>query len=83
MRVTRDAVYVTDEVFMTGTAAAVTPIIEVEGRRIGNGLPGPLTRRLQDRFFACVRGQDAGHADWLTPVLRLQIEAPGLSHGFA
>jgi len=68
-RVTRDEVYIADEAFFTGTAAEVTPIIEVDRRRIGNGLPGPLTRRLQERFFACVRGQNARHADWLTPVL--------------
>ena len=55
-RVTRDEVYIADEAFFTGTAAEVTPIIEVDRRRIGNGLPGPLTRRLQERFFACVRG---------------------------
>ena len=68
-RVTRDEVYIADEAFFTGTAAEVTPIIEVDRRRIGNGQPGPLTRLLQQRFFACVRGQDTQHADWLTPVL--------------
>ncbi len=68
-RVTRDEVYIADEAFFTGTAAEVTPIIEVDRRRIGAGRPGPLTKRLQERFFACVRGQDARHADWLTPVL--------------
>lgn len=68
-RVTRDEVYIADEAFFTGTAAEVTPIIEVDRRRIGNGQPGPLTRLLQQRFFACVRGQDTQHAHWLTPVL--------------
>ena len=67
-RVTRDEVYIADEAFFTGTAAEVTPIIEVDRRRIGDGRPGPVTRRLQQRFFACVRGQDPRHADWLTPV---------------
>ena len=67
-RITRDEVYVADEAFFTGTAAEVTPIVEVDRRRIGDGRPGPLTRRLQERFFACVRGQDVRHADWLTPV---------------
>ena len=51
----------------TGTAAEVTPIIEVDRRRIGDGQPGPVTRRLLQRFFACVRGHDPCHADWLTP----------------
>ena len=46
--------------------AEITPVIEVDRRRIGNGRPGPLTRQLQQAFFACVRGEDARHADWLT-----------------
>jgi branched-chain amino acid aminotransferase len=57
-----------DELFMTGTAAEVTPVREVDGRRIGSGEPGPVTRRLQDRFFAVVSGKDPAHADWFTPV---------------
>ena len=67
-RVTQDEVYIADEAFFTGTAAEVTPIIEVDRRRIGDGRPGPVTRRPQQRFFACVRGQDPRHADWLTAV---------------
>ena len=67
-RITRDEVYIADEAFFTGTAAEVTPIVEVDRRRIGDGRPGPLTRRLQQRFFACVRGQDRRHSGWLTPV---------------
>ena len=67
-RITRDEVYIADEAFFTGTAAEVTPIVEVDRRRIGDGRPGPLTRRLQQRFFACVRGQDRRHSAWLTPV---------------
>ena len=67
-RVTQDEVYLADEAFFTGTAAEVTPIIEVDRRRIGDGRPGPVTGRLQQRFFACVRGQDPRHADWLTAV---------------
>jgi branched-chain amino acid aminotransferase len=67
-RVTRDELYIADEVFLTGTAAEVTPVVEVDRRRVGDGRRGPVTRRLQERFFACVRGADAHHADWLTPV---------------
>ena len=70
-RVTRDEVYIADEVFFTGTAAEVTPVVEVDRRRIGAltdhcGRPGPITRALQERFFACVAGRDAAHADWLS-----------------
>jgi branched-chain amino acid aminotransferase len=65
-RITRDEVYCADEVFLTGTAAEITPVIEVDRRRIGLGIPGPVTRLLQARYFACVKGEDAAHADWLT-----------------
>ena len=65
---TVDEMWTADELFMTGTAAEVTPVREVDGRRIGSGEPGPVTRRLQDRFFAVVGGKDPAHADWLTAV---------------
>ncbi len=67
-RVTRDDVYCADEAFFTGTAAEVMPIVELDRRRIGQGKPGPITMELQRRFFACVRGEDPSHADWLTPI---------------
>lgn len=67
-RITRDEVYCADEVFLTGTAAEITPVIEVDRRRIGTGKPGPVTRLLQQRYFACVRGEDASHAAWLTAI---------------
>ena len=67
-RITRDEVYIADEAFFTGTAAEVTPIVEVDRRRIGDGRPGPLTRMLQEKFFACVRGADPARLGWLTPV---------------
>jgi branched-chain amino acid aminotransferase len=70
-RLTRDEVYCADEVFLTGTAAEVTPVVEVDRRRIGNGTPGPVTRLLQQRYFACVGGELADEGDkrrnWLTP----------------
>lgn len=67
-RITRDEVYCADEVFLTGTAAEITPVIEVDRRRIGTGKPGPVTRLLQQRYFACVRGEDPSHAAWLTAI---------------
>lgn len=67
-RITRDEVYCADEVFLTGTAAEVTPVIEVDRRTIGTGTPGPVTRLLQQRYFACVRGEMPSHADWLSAV---------------
>lgn len=67
-RITRDEVYCADEVFLTGTAAEITPVIEVDRRRIGTGKPGPVTRLLQQRYFACVRCEDPSHAAWLTAI---------------
>lgn len=67
-RFTRDAMYVAEEAFVTGTAAEVTPIREIDGRRIGTGKPGPITTALQQAFFSIVRGEDSAHAGWLTPV---------------
>ncbi len=67
-RITRDEVYVADEAFFCGTAAEVTPIRELDGRRIGSGSRGPLTERLQQRYFDVVHGRDAAHRDWLSYV---------------
>lgn len=63
---TRDEVYIADEAFFTGTAAEVTPIREVDGRMIGNGKPGPVTKKLQSQFFKIVKGQTVAHRPWLT-----------------
>lgn len=65
-RITRDDVYCADEVFLTGTAAEITPVVDVDARRIGSGQPGPVTRALQATYFACVQGQSASHGNWLT-----------------
>ncbi len=65
-RITRDEVYVADEMFFTGTAAEVTPIREVDGRTIGCGSRGPITKALQDAYFDVVHGRSADHHDWLT-----------------
>lgn len=67
-RFTRDEMYIADEVFVTGTAAELTPVREIDNRRIGSGKPGPMTAALQKRFFAIVRGEDLSHESWLTRV---------------
>jgi branched-chain amino acid aminotransferase len=66
-RFTRDTMYLADELFMTGTAAEVTPVREVDNRRIGKGEPGPVTKRIQDVFFRAVRGEEPRYREWLTP----------------
>jgi branched-chain amino acid aminotransferase len=65
-RFTRDEMYLAEESFFTGTAVEVTPIRELDGRRIGTGAPGPLTKRLQDLFFAVVRGREERYRRWLS-----------------
>ncbi len=67
-RFTRDALYVAEEVFLTGTAAEVTPIREIDDRQVGTGKRGPITDLLQQSFFDIVKGEDPKYADWLTPV---------------
>lgn len=67
-RFTRDEVYIADEAFMTGTAAEVTPIRELDGRRIGEGKPGPITKQVQEWFVRVTRGRDAKYSGWLSPV---------------
>ena len=71
-RFTRDELYIADEAFFTGTAAEITPIREVDNRKIGAGKPGPVTTALQAAFFDIVQGRDSKHADWLAPVIETQ-----------
>jgi branched-chain amino acid aminotransferase len=63
---TRDTMYLADELFMTGTAAEVTPVREVDNRRIGRGEPGPVTKKLQEMYFRAVRGEEPRYREWLT-----------------
>ncbi|MHB1232367.1 MAG: branched-chain amino acid transaminase [Burkholderiales bacterium] len=65
-RITRDEVYCAEEAFFTGTAAEVTPIRELDNRKIGIGKRGPITTRLQAMFFDCVTGKAPKHQEWLT-----------------
>jgi branched-chain amino acid aminotransferase len=75
-RLTRDDIYIADECFFTGTAAEVTPIRELDGRRIGEGKAGPVTKAIQKAFFDVVTGKDKKHRKWLTPVRCPQPGAP-------
>lgn len=64
----RDLLYLCDEMFMTGTAAEVTPVRSVDGLPVGAGERGPITHRLQEAFFALVSGRGDDRHGWLTPV---------------
>ncbi len=65
-RITRDEIYIADEAFFTGTAAEITPICEVDFRSIGRGSCGEITKRLQERFFKIVMGEDSKYQHFLT-----------------
>lgn len=61
----RDLFYIADEAFMTGTAAEVTPVRELDDRKIGSGAPGPITKKVQEVFQAALHGRDSRYRDWL------------------
>ncbi|NIO17542.1 MAG: branched-chain amino acid transaminase [Deltaproteobacteria bacterium] len=62
---TRDELYTADEVFFTGTAAEITPVREIDDRRVGRGRPGRITKTLQTAFFDIVGGKNARYESWL------------------
>ena len=64
----REYLYLCDELFMCGTAAEITPIRSVDGRPVGTGKPGPVTRRIQDLFFGLFDGATADKHGWLEKV---------------
>jgi len=66
--ITRDELYIADEIFMCGTAAELTPVREIDDRQIGIGSRGPLTERVQKRYFEAVRGEGQPHPEWLAIV---------------
>lgn len=67
--------YVADEVFFAGTATEVQPVVEIDAYRVGDGGPGPVTRRLRDTYFDLVRGASAAPAGWLTSVYAGRVTA--------
>jgi branched-chain amino acid aminotransferase len=64
----RDILYVADEIFMTGTAAEITPVRSVDGIAVGTGKPGPITKQLQQAFFGLFKGSTEDKWNWLDPV---------------
>jgi len=61
----RDELYISDEVFFTGTAAEVTPIREIDNYQIGEGKRGPITENIQKKFFAIAKGEEEKYLSWL------------------
>jgi len=64
----RTDLYLADEAFLTGTAAEVVPIRSVDDRPVGSGKPGPITKEIQQTYFAAVRGKVDRYKDWLDHV---------------
>ena len=67
-RIPREAIFFSEEMFMTGTAAEVTPVRSVDGHPFSGGSPGPVTARIQEEFFKVVRGEAGNRRGWLTYV---------------
>jgi branched-chain amino acid aminotransferase len=64
--ITRDELYIAEEVFLTGTAAEVKAIIEIDNRQVGSGIPGPIYSKIQQLYTAAVHGKNPKYATWLT-----------------
>jgi len=65
-KISLDEVFECDEAFFTGTAAEVTPIIEIDNTKINNGIPGQITKKLQENYFNLIRGKYGKYDEWLT-----------------
>jgi branched-chain amino acid aminotransferase len=72
----RELLYIADEVFMTGTATEITPIRSIDRRFVGAGKPGPITRRLQQEFFGILHGEIDDRYHWLDYGADLQSASP-------
>lgn len=75
--VDRTELYIADELFLVGTGAQISPVEEIDGRMIGSGGIGALTRSLQDLYFDIVRGRSDKYRDWCTAVYPAQVGRPG------
>jgi branched-chain amino acid aminotransferase len=69
-QVDRSELYIAEETFLTGTAAHITPIAEIDHRKIGNGEIGEITKRLQQLYSEVIRGNNPRYLDWCTPVYK-------------
>ncbi len=64
----RSELYIADEMFLVGTGVQVSPVIEIDHRRVGSGEVGPISRVIRERYFAAVRGRLPEYRHWLTPI---------------
>jgi branched-chain amino acid aminotransferase len=66
--VDRTELYIADEIFLCGTGVQVAPVTSVDGRQVGEGKIGEVTRSIQERYLAAVHGEVDEYRHWLTPV---------------
>ncbi len=71
----RSELYVADECFMTGTAANVTPVVEIDHRPVRDGMVGPISRKIQQLYHDVIRGNNPKYLDWCTPAYRSKLVA--------
>ena len=64
----RTELYIADEMFLCGTGAQISPVVEIDRRLVGDGKVGPVTKKLQKLYFDAVKGNDPKYSSWLTPV---------------
>jgi branched-chain amino acid aminotransferase len=74
-QIPRSELYLADECFLTGTAAHLTPVVEIDHRSIADGKVGPITQRLRGLYFDIIRGRHAGYRHWCTPVASVVVGA--------
>ncbi len=74
-QIDRSELYLADECFLTGTAAHVTPVLEIDHRKVGNGQVGLITKKLQDLYFNIVQGRNKKYLDWCTPAYTKRVKA--------
>lgn len=72
-RITRDQLYIADEVFVTGTAAEVVAVREIDTREIGEGKMGPITRKIQNEFYSIIHGGNHNYDDWIDLVTEAEF----------
>ncbi|NOQ17755.1 MAG: branched-chain amino acid transaminase, partial [Dehalococcoidales bacterium] len=69
-RINRGELYTASECFLTGTAANITPVVEIDGRKIGSGEAGEITKKLQKAYSGVIQGRDSRYREWCTPVFK-------------
>jgi branched-chain amino acid aminotransferase len=67
-KIDRTELHICDEAFLCGTGAQVSPIIEVDGKKVGDGTVGTITQKIQKLYFGIVKGENEKYREWLTPV---------------